>query len=162
MLLRRVRRSSERSGRRQRGAAALEFSLSLVFLVPLILGLLDYGYYFWIAVNTVEAAKFGLVTAARTPVGPGNCATAGAAAQAAGTLAATTHLTQTLGAPRAAFATVTLSCDTPVAGPPNLSPTWRMTVHMNFPPIVGLARMPAGSPSGRVRFSTQTLVRWGQ
>ena len=40
----------------QRGAVAVEFAFSLFFLVPLLLGMLDYGYYFWIGVNAVQAA----------------------------------------------------------------------------------------------------------
>jgi hypothetical protein len=33
----------------QRGAAAIEFALSLTLLIPLIFGILDYGYYFYVA-----------------------------------------------------------------------------------------------------------------
>ena len=34
---------------RSRGVAALEFALSLTFLVPLLMGTLDFGYYFYVA-----------------------------------------------------------------------------------------------------------------
>lgn len=119
--------------------------------------MIDYGYYFWIGVNTVEAAKAGVVTASRMTVGSGNCAAAaGTAADAAGTAAVTNHLTQTLGATMATYATIDLQC---VAAPFN--PTWQITVTMNYPPILRVAPLPAGSPSGRVRFITQTFFRRG-
>src|SRR6476659_612370 len=45
---------------RSRGVAALEFALSLTFLVPLLMGTLDFGYYFYIATNAQEAARAGV------------------------------------------------------------------------------------------------------
>jgi len=41
----------------QRGAVAVEFAFSLFFLIPLLLGMLDYGYYFWIGVNAVQGSR---------------------------------------------------------------------------------------------------------
>ena len=50
---------ARRAGRRprSRGVAALELALSLTFLVPLLMGMLDFGYYFYIGTNAEEAAR---------------------------------------------------------------------------------------------------------
>ena len=53
---------------RERGVAAIEFALCLFFLVPLTLAVLDYGYYFYIGLNIVEAQQAGITAAARTAV----------------------------------------------------------------------------------------------
>ena len=45
---------------RSRGVAALELALSLTFLVPLLMGTLDFGYYFYIGTNAEEAARAGV------------------------------------------------------------------------------------------------------
>jgi Flp pilus assembly protein TadG len=45
---------------RSRGVAAIELALSLMFLVPLLMGTLDFGYYFYIATNAEEAARAGV------------------------------------------------------------------------------------------------------
>ena len=54
----------------QRGAAAIEFALSLTLLIPLIFGILDYGYYFYIAVTTVEATRVAEAPVRDRKVGP--------------------------------------------------------------------------------------------
>src|SRR6185295_17037603 len=63
-----------RSGRtparnRSRGVAALEFALSLTFLVPLLMGMLDFGYYFWVGTNAQEAARAGVREAVKASAG---------------------------------------------------------------------------------------------
>jgi Flp pilus assembly protein TadG len=151
----RPRQRRARSG--QRGAAALEFALSLIFLIPLLLGTLDYGYYFWVGVNAVEAAKEGVAAAARAGNGVPNCGSPLAAAPTvAGSARATAYLINSVGAAMAANATVTVTC---VAAPVN--PSWRIVVQMDFPPAVGFVRvgMPTSAIAGRVRFRTQPLVR---
>ena len=50
---------------RSRGVAALELALSLVFLMPLLLSTLDYGYYFYIGSNAEDAARAGVRQAVR-------------------------------------------------------------------------------------------------
>ena len=50
---------------RSRGVAALELALSLTFLVPLLMGMLDFGYYFYIGTNAEEAARAGVREAVR-------------------------------------------------------------------------------------------------
>ena len=51
--------------------AALELALSLVFLVPLLMGMLQFGYYFYVASNAEEAARAGVREAVMKG---GNCA----------------------------------------------------------------------------------------
>ena len=56
--------------------AALELALSLTFLVPLLMAVLDFGYYFYIGTNAEDAARAG----ARALVNAGTavCGTPGA------------------------------------------------------------------------------------
>lgn len=46
-------------GRRRRGAAALEFALVLPLLLVLVLGAIDWGYYFFVEQVVVNAAREG-------------------------------------------------------------------------------------------------------
>ena len=57
---------------RSRGVAALELALSLTFLVPLLMGTLDFGYYFYVGTNAEEAARAG-VREAVLASGGANC-----------------------------------------------------------------------------------------
>jgi len=53
-------RSTTRTGRpRQTGAAAVEFALVLIPLLLLILGTIDWGYYFYIREIVADAARAG-------------------------------------------------------------------------------------------------------
>ncbi len=54
---------------RSRGVAALELALSLVFLMPLMLSMLDYGYYFYVGSNAEDAARAGVRQAVRLSAG---------------------------------------------------------------------------------------------
>jgi Flp pilus assembly protein TadG len=58
--------SRRRRARGERGAAAVEFALILVVLAPLLLGTLQYGYYFYVAQSASSAAR---ETARRLAVG---------------------------------------------------------------------------------------------
>ena len=46
-------------GRRGRGAAAVEFALVLPLLLALVLGVIDWGYYFFVEQVVVNAAREG-------------------------------------------------------------------------------------------------------
>src|SRR5262245_62983537 len=65
------RQSPTRDG--ARGVAVLELTLSLVFLVPLLMATLSFGYYFYVGSNAEEAARQGLREAASfaLPCAPG-------------------------------------------------------------------------------------------
>jgi Flp pilus assembly protein TadG len=145
-------------GSRERGAAAIEFALSLVLLVPLIFGILDYGYYFYVAVSTVEATRIAARQIAGQSVG--NCASAAATTAATtaalATSAGTVYMNQ-IG--QGANTTVTATC-----GTTPVNPTWNVKVQVDFRPIVGFLRagMHASTKTtGYVEFS-QTLYVAGQ
>jgi Flp pilus assembly protein TadG len=149
----------------QRGAVAVEFAFSLFFLIPLLLGMLDYGYYFWIGVNAVQAANRGLYAATHAPTPPllAGCSgtapglAAVTAANAAATLAVTNQITAGLPAGFAAYTTTPVNdCIFPL--PTN--PAWNIQVQVDFPPVVGFLNpwMPASTIPGRVRFRSPVLV----
>jgi Flp pilus assembly protein TadG len=149
----------------QRGAAALELALVLPFLLFFTLGLIEYGRYFWVAVNAVEAANAGIMAAAQTGAGASvpNCASALATtATTAGQAAATTYLTSSMNATYAGYATVTVNC---VAVAPNgtvvPNPTWQIVVQMDFPTTIcwRLPWMRASATAGYVKYVTPTLLR---
>lgn len=146
---------------KSRGVALVELALSLIFLVPLMLGMLDFGYYFYVASNVEEAARAGVRQAARAGAGPCNAggypipdprATAvelaatgtGAGCNGATGGDAACYMNQAplmLGG--ASSITVTAECftpGTPLAAPtpalaiaPVKDPTWRVTVQVDFP-----------------------------
>lgn len=151
-----------RAGRdAQRGAAALEFALAIFFLAPLLMGMMQYGYYFYISMNVLEAQHQGLVAAARTS--GVSCAagataaqiTARTAAQTAAAAAVTTYLTNN------GLATVlTLSGATPTCGVTPLDPTWTMTLIADFRPPLGKV-MPwdkASPTAGFLRYTSRTMA----
>jgi len=150
---------------RERGAAAIEFALSLVLLIPLIFGILDYGYYFCVAASTVEATRVAARQIAGQNVGSavGACTSAAATAAIAlvtapGTSSAVAYMNQ-VGMRQGPNTTVTVTCGvTPV------TPTWNVKVQVDFRPLVGFLRagMHASTKtSGYVEFS-QSLYVAGQ
>jgi Flp pilus assembly protein TadG len=156
-----------RSRRRSRGVATIELALSMTFLVPLLLAVVDFGYYFYIGSVAEDAAHAGVRAAVRQSAG-GTCALTQVAVIATGTAPATgspPYGTTCLGGAASCVmnepplrmgaalgpTTVTLTC---AAVPVN--PTWSITVQVDFPPSVGFFRawMPAGG-SGRVRYTAR-------
>lgn len=155
---------------RSRGVAALELALSLTFLIPLLMGMLDFGYYFYIGTNAEEAARAGVREAVARG---GTCATTGAVTKTLGETAAVgTGLLCTGGAAYCAMneaplsmggaggnTTVTLTCLTPTTPMPNtapVDPTWRITVQVDFWPATTFCKfmMPPTTPaSGKVRYT---------
>jgi len=148
------RSKSKRIG--QRGVAAIEFALSLVFFIPLVLGILDYGYYFYVAVTTVEATRLaGRQIAAQAVTNCANTAAKNAASAlvTASTGAATVYMNQTIG--MGANTTVTATC-----GTAPVDPTWNVKVQVDFRPAVGFLRagMHASAVAGKVEFSQSLFV----
>jgi hypothetical protein len=152
----------------QRGAVAVEFAFSLFFLIPLLLGMLDYGYYFWVGVNAVQAANKGLFAAthAAPSLVAGCSGTApGVLAVNAAKLAAQNAVylgpNAQMGSPRlpAVFSGyVTLPVNDCISAP--VDPAWNIQVQVDFPPVVGFLNpwMPASATPGYVRFRTGVLV----
>ena len=156
---------------KSRGVAALEFALSLTFLVPLLMGMLDFGYYFWISTTAEEAARAGVREAVR--------ASAGAVCGAIVTnLAKTNGETPAVGTGSACIGgaaycymnepplsmggvggntAVTLTClngGTVPAAPVN--PTWRIAVQVDFYPATSFFRfmMPQSTITpGKVKYT---------
>jgi hypothetical protein len=143
---------------KQRGAAALEFALSTIFLVPLILGTLDFGYYFWVSVNIAEAAKEVGMAASRAAPGLTDCGNIAqapliAAGVAAGTLRKTAYMAAAgSGLPSPVVPTITCA---------NVPPgSFSTVLEVNFPLPVGMVRamLPAGTPSPNVRYRTPAFI----
>jgi hypothetical protein len=151
------------------GVAALELALSLVFLVPLLTGMLQFGYYFYVASHAEEAARAGVREAV---LRGGNCAggalvkVQGEAPPGAGTGnacitngggAAACYMNEPpllLGNP--SNTNVLLECFTPATPAPNTAPdpTWRITVRVDFQAALGAFKslLPAGV-GGMVRYT---------
>jgi|HubBroStandDraft_6_1064221.scaffolds.fasta_scaffold365004_2 Flp pilus assembly protein TadG len=152
----------KRERARQRGAAAIEFALSLVLLIPLIFGILDYGYYFYVAVSTVEATRVAARQIAAQSIGSAAGACTSAAATSAITLvttpatsAAVVYMNQA-GMWQGPNTTVTVTC-----GTAPVTPTWNVKVQVDFRPLVGFLR--AGmhrsiKTAGYVEFSQSLFV----
>lgn len=49
----------KRPRRRQRGAAVAEFAITLPIFLALVLGVIEYGYYFYVSVSANNAAREG-------------------------------------------------------------------------------------------------------
>ena len=165
---------------RSKGVAVLELTLSLVFLVPLMMATLDFGYYFYVGANAQEAARQGVLQAVGIAGGcPGlpavetNCNAAVAnivTKPAAGTgtgcgsasppplvaPAASCYMNSPpLGLGTASNLTVTCKCTPQLAAPPY----FKMQIQVDFRPAIGFFRylMPAGTAPGTVRY-TATLT----
>jgi Flp pilus assembly protein TadG len=144
-LPRRIVRSSRRTSR---GVASIEFALILLPFTLLLLGMIDYGWYFFVDLVSTNAVREG-ARAATTIAGP--CPNA--AASTAGHAAITNYFTGLL--PAAYVPTVTLTCAT-VGG----DPQFRVALQLDFPQITGfsLIPMPRGAGSN-VRVQTSATMR---
>jgi hypothetical protein len=151
--------------------AALELALSLTFLVPLMMGMLDFGYYFWISTTAEEAARAGVREAVRASSGAVCGTIVTNLAQTNGqTPAVGTGSTCTGGAAYCYMnepplsmggaggnTTVTLTClnsGTVPAAPVN--PTWRIAVQVDFYPATSFFRfmMPQSTITpGKVKYT---------
>jgi Flp pilus assembly protein TadG len=131
-------RSKRRPGsrERQRGVATIELALSLVVvLVPLVLGIMDYGYYFFVSSTAAEATRVAARATANTTAT--NCTTT-AAGIAAGTTAATNYMSS-IGLGGSSNLFVTITCGTTTTMPAQ-TPFWTVTVEVNFPPAIGFIK----------------------
>ena len=166
---------------RSKGVAVLELTLSLVFLVPLMMATLDFGYYFYVGANAQEAARQGVlqavglaggcpgpvnvqttcpapVTSVVTKMASGTgTACASASPPPATPPAASCYLNgPPLGLGTASNLTITCNCTPQTAPAP---PYFKMTIQVDFRPAIGFFRylMPAGTAPGTVRY-TATLT----
>ena len=159
----RFRSSSLRTARRdgQRGAAAIEFALAIFFLAPLLMGMMQYGYYFYISMNVLEAQHQGLVAAARTQ--SVSCAVTASAAQGHctdGGADGRLHGDHDYLTNNGLNSVVTLSGATPTCDTNPLDPTWTMTLIADFRPPLGkvLPWDKASPTSGYLRYTARTMA----
>jgi Flp pilus assembly protein TadG len=146
---------------RQRGAAALEFAIASLFLIPLLIGMTQFGYYFYISMNVVEAQHQGLVAASRKTVV--TCSATAATLQLA-TDAASAAVDAYFAA-NTLSSIVTLYGKTPTCGTDPSNPTWSMTLIADFrPPWGKLMAWDKASPqtSGYLRYTAKTMYIRGQ
>lgn len=121
-------------GRRTRGAAAIEFALVLPVLLFLVLGMVDYGWYFFCQLTVTNAAREGARAGTTVPGGDGGRATATTQSYlaTAGLAGQPTQIDVNIGA-----APTTVSVD----------------VWMHFRPIIGFVPLPrdGGGPVAHAR-----------
>ena len=146
---------------RERGVAAIEFALCLFFLIPLTLAVLDYGYYFYIGLNIVEAQQAGITAAARTAVL--DCTNAAnnpakAAAVTAAQLAETTYLTNAglNGTVTLVSTTTAPVCQCAAAA---TKTCWEIALAADFRPLIGrVGPWMKSVIAGKARYTAQRLV----
>ena len=140
--------------RRQRGGAAIEFALILPVFFLLLMGLLDWGFYFFVDLATTNAAREGARAAVTIP---GVCGSAGAAeARALGESTAQSYMAR-IG--QDGSSTVTVSC---VSAPPLSNPSWQVDVVVDFPLLTGFLRpplIPASPAIGKTRARATSVMR---
>ena len=155
-------RRTKRQG--QRGAAALEFALSMLILTPILIGICEYAYYFYIGINAVEAERAGLLAATRTVVSNACTATPVGTAQTAAAAAVTAYFHQNS---LDTVVTVMNSSSTPTCSTNSTTapaPWWSMDLAVDYHPFFGVT-MPweKKSPNaGYLRYYVGQLAVRGQ
>ncbi|HLK93989.1 MAG TPA: TadE family protein [Polyangia bacterium] len=150
---------------RQRGAAVVEFALCLFILVPMVLAMVDWAYYFYISINIVNAQREGLVAASQVTVT--DCTlVANAAAKASAITAATTAEAAYL--TNAGITGVTLVNSSPACpcAAAVSNTCWDMSLAADFTPILGwvapwMKKSPL-NPTTQARYTARTLVVAGK
>jgi len=132
----------------ERGAAAIEFALVLMPFALLLLGTIDYGWYFFIDLACTNAVREGARTATTVP---GACPNA--AATTAGEAAAGQALSGLL--PLGYAPDIDVTCTTVSA-----SPRFQARLTLDFPQLTGfsLVPLPRGT-GGSVRVLTSATMR---
>jgi Flp pilus assembly protein TadG len=149
---------------RQRGVAALEFALAMILFLPALFLILDWGYYYYVAITATEASRVGArqlwnqsVTncSNTTPVTTATTLVQGSSGDAKTYMA-------TIGMD--SYTTVTASCLPTASTPVGLSnPVWTLQVKVDFPlpvPTLGLG-IPRSATPGNGLF-TQNLTLQGR
>jgi Flp pilus assembly protein TadG len=150
----RLKHNNKRDG--QRGAAALELALASIFLIPLLIGMTQFGYYFYIAMNVLEAQHQGLVAASRVTV---NSCSASAGTLAGAQTAASNAIDAYFVANNNLGSILTLSGKTPTCGVSPVNPTWSMTLIADFRPPWGKVMVwdRASPTAGYLRYTARTM-----
>jgi len=152
---------------RARGAAVIEFALTLPLLVPLMLFMIEYGHYYWVTLNAVEAAKMGLASAVKQQTSTTHAANCADTAKVnvvtqKGHDDAVAYFTNNCPA-LASAATPTVTCvNGTVNGVTINDPSWQIVVKMDFRPLIGFRLRwlrASTSLSGGITYSTPALIR---
>ncbi|MSP60035.1 MAG: pilus assembly protein [Myxococcales bacterium] len=140
----------------QRGVAALEFALILPVFMLMMLGAIEYGWYYHIDRSVTAAAEEG-ARAAATVATNGGCGGGGAgAAKAAGASVAAQRMQLIgYGAPKT---TVTVTCLNTL---PLADPTWQVNVVTDYPQLTGFLKglMPASTTPGNTVAKAVAVMR---
>ena len=139
------------------GNASIEFALVLLPFCLLLMGMIDYGWYFFVDLACTNAVREGARVATTIP---GACPNGNATNLGSG--AVTTALTGLL--PASYAPTVTATCTTVANGLGANSPQFKVALTLNFPRLTGFTiPMPAGngqvSTTGNVNVSTSATMR---
>jgi Flp pilus assembly protein TadG len=144
--------------------AAIEFALGMLLFLPTLFLVIDYGYFYYVAITATEASRVGALQLWNQSVG--SCA------NAANVSTATTLVQGSSGDVKTYMAqigmdtrtTVTATCLAAASTPANLSnPTWTLQVKVDFPlpvPTFGLG-IPRSATPGNGLF-TQNLTLQGR
>ena len=125
----------------------MEFALVLPLLVLMLLGMMDYGWYFFVEINTSAAAREGARTATTFP---GSCPNPAASSAAA---SAVTSRIADIG--YAATTTVTTTCSTLADG----DPQFEVQVQVLFPQLTGFTLLPMPRQGNDVRAFARSTMR---
>jgi Flp pilus assembly protein TadG len=133
--------------RQPRGVAAVEFALVLPLLIMLLMGILDYGWYFFIHLTTTNAAREGARTATTY---------AGACPNGAAQSAAVTSVSNSMAKiGQAANTQTVVTCSTGPLG----EPEFQVTVTVLFPQLTGYSLLPMPKEGDQVRSVATAIMR---
>ena len=138
--------------RNAKGVAAIEFALVLPVFLMMLLGMMDYGWYFFVDLLATNAAREGARVA--TTFG-GACPND--LGRNAGTAAINAYLAQVPSL--AAGTTISATCSTVAA-----NPQFRYDVTIDFQRLTGflLVPMPAGAAPNSTKVRTSATMRGWQ
>lgn len=132
--------------RGQRGTSAIEFALVLPFLLLLLLGMLDYGWYFFVEHASETAAREGARVATTYP---------GACGTTSSELVAVQVAKQRMGiAGMSSNTEVAVVCDTV-----NGDPEYQVDVTVKFPQLTGYSLIPLPRDGSSVRAHARVTMR---
>jgi Flp pilus assembly protein TadG len=125
-----------RSGRQAVGSASVEFALVVMPFCLLLMGMIDYGWYFFVTLACTNAVRTGARVATTYPGAVSACLTA---ATAQGQTATQNALTSVM--PALAAYTPSASCTCALQGTPS-SPQYTCSIVGSFVPLTGDTLVP--------------------
>jgi hypothetical protein len=129
-----------------RGVAAIELALVLPLFLALTFGMIDYGWYFFVAIHTSTAAREGARAASTVPGPCVGAATAAAQTSAKGQMSVIGY---------DGYTSVSVAC----SGPPASDPEYQVSVVVLFPGITGLSLVPLPKQGASLRAAATVTMR---